>query len=102
MDTQKVEFPRYSKGVSDTEVILNGTQNTFVLDELMIDTTTAENFLDFAENTIKRIPWAALDRKNKQFVLEVDNLITNIFDPGSPFESRVKQIITHMKENGEL
>ena len=102
LDTQKVEFPRYSKGVSDTEVILNGTQNTFVLDELMIDTTTAENFLDFAENTIKRIPWAALDRKNKQFVLEVDNLITNIFDSGSPFESRVKEIITEMKENGEL
>ena len=102
LDTKKVEFPRYSKGVSDTEVILNGTQNTFVLDELMIDTTTAENFLDFAENTIKRIPWAALDRQNKQLILEADNFITNIFDPGSPFESRVKQIITQMKENGEL
>lgn len=101
-DTQKVEFPRYSQGVSDTEVILNGTQNTFVLDELMIDTTTAENFLDFAENTIKRIPWAALDRQNKQLILEADNFITNIFDPGSPFESRVKQIIRQMKENGEL
>ena len=97
LDTKKVEFPRYSKGVSDTEVILNGTQNTFVLDELMIDTTTAENFLDFAENTIKRIPWAALDRQNKQLILEADNFITNIFDPGSPFESRVKQIITQMK-----
>ena len=102
LDTKKVEFPRYSKGVSDTEVILNGTQNTFVLDELMIDTTTAENFLDFAENTIKRIPWAALDFENKQFVLEVDNLITNIFDSGSPFETRVKEIIAQMKENGEL
>lgn len=102
LDTQKVEFPRYSKGVSTTEVILNGTQNTFVLDELMIDTTTAELFEDFAENTVKRIPWAALDRKNKQFVLEVDNLITNIFDSGSPFESRVKEIITQMKEKGEL
>lgn len=102
LDTQKVEFPRYSKGASDTEVILNRTQNTFVLDELMIDTTTAELFEDFAENTVKRIPWAALDRKNKQFVLEVDNLITNIFDSGSPFESRVKEIISQMKENGEL
>lgn len=102
LDTKKVEFPRYSKGTSTTEVILNGTQNTFVLDELMIDTTTAELFEDFAENTVKRIPWAALDRKNKQFVLEVDNLITNIFDSGSPFETRVKEIITQMKENGEL
>ena len=102
LDTKKVEFPRYSKGVSDTEVILNGTQNTFVLDELMIDTTTAELFEDFADNTIKRIPWAALDRQNKQLILEADNFITNIFDPGSPFESRVKQIITQMKENGEL
>lgn len=102
LDTQKVEFPRYSKGASDTEVILNRTQNTFVLDELMIDTTTAELFEDFAENTVKRIPWAALDRKNKQFVLEVDNFITNIFDPGSPFESRVKEIISQMKEKCEL
>lgn len=102
LNTQKVEFPRYSKGSSNTEVILNNTQNTFVLDELMIDTTTAELFEDFAENTVKRIPWAALDRKNKQFVLEADNFITNIFDSGSPFESRVKQIISQMKENGEL
>lgn len=100
LNTTKVEFPRYILTPTTTEILLNRTQNTFVLDELMIDTLVAEPFEDFAENTIQRIPWGALDRKQKHFVLEADNLITNIFDPDSIFESRVKEIVNQMKTEG--
>ena len=80
LDTIKVSFSRYSQGIGNCDLFLNNLQNTFLLDELFVDTQVAEEFEDFISNTKARIPWGGLDSKQKFFVLEADNLITNIFD----------------------
>lgn len=96
LDKKEISFPRYS--TLNTEVImeLNETQNSFILDELMIDTTVEEVFEDFADNTTKRIAWGALNYKDKHFILQADDLVTNIFDTDL-FKNKVKQIIAEMQ-----
>ena len=50
----------------------NGTQGTALIDELMIDPTTAEEAEDFGDNSVKKIPWGALSYEGKRFMLVKD------------------------------
>ena len=50
----------------------NGTQGTALIDELMIDPTTAEEAEDFGDNSVNKIPWGALSYEGKRFMLIKD------------------------------
>ena len=79
LNRTQVTFERYASAAAPVRVMLNELRNTFILDELYIDTEVTEAFADFAANTDARIPWGALDKDGKYFILEVDNLLTNIY-----------------------
>lgn len=77
------KFARYESAAADLQIILNSEKNSFMLDELMIDNTTAEALSTFYEHTTNRIPWANLSRSNDYFILTVKDLEsfkTNLFD----------------------
>lgn len=92
LNKTQVTFDRYSAAAAPVRVMLNELRNTLILDELYIDTEVTESFADFAANTDARIPWGALDKDGKYFILEVDNLLTNIFDTDE-FKTKVKALI---------
>ena len=92
LNKTQVTFDRYSAAAAPVRVMLNELRNTFILDELYIDTEVTESFADFAANTDARIPWGALDKDKKYFILEAENLLTNIFDTDE-FKAKVKALI---------
>lgn len=92
LNKTQVTFDRYASAASPVRVMLNELQNTFILDELYIDTEVTESFTDFAANTDARIPWGALDKDKKYFILEAENLLTNIFDTDE-FKAKVNALI---------
>lgn len=59
----------------------NATKGTMLIDELMIDSATAETMNDFASASIKKIPWAAMSDATDKFML--------IKDPDSDFVSNI-------------
>lgn len=96
LNKTQVTFDRYSAAAAPVRVMLNELRNTLILDELYIDTEVTESFTDFAANTDARIPWGALDKDGKYFILETDNLLTNIFDT-EEFKSKVRALIQEAK-----
>ena len=59
----------------------NATKETMLIDELMIDSATAETMNDFASASIKKIPWAAMSDATDKFMLIKDpdsDLVSNI------------------------
>lgn len=88
-----VDFARYEKSLSDADIILNKDgdtlKNTFVLDELLIDESACEERESFFENTDARIPWGMLDYKEKHFIVDGDNIKTNLLDG---IEARLKAL----------
>lgn len=59
----------------------NSTKETMLIDELMIDSATAETMNDFASASIKKIPWAAMSDATDKFML--------VKDPNSEFVSNL-------------
>ena len=59
----------------------NSTKETMLIDELMIDSATAETMNDFASASIKKIPWAAMSDATDKFML--------VKDPDSEFVSNL-------------
>lgn len=92
LDHERVVFDRYGSGTEDCDLVLNELMGTFVLDELLVDTTAAEAFEDFSRNTDARIPWGALDKDGRHFVLQADNLVTNIFGTAA-FREGVRSVL---------
>ena len=89
------EFNRYETASAALSVVLNSGKNSFLLDELMIDNTTAETLATFYEHTTNRVPWANLSKSNDYFILTVadlENFKTNIFDTNI-FKAKVLEII---------
>jgi hypothetical protein len=89
------EFNRYETASAVLSVVLNSGKNSFLLDELMIDNTTAETLATFYEHTTNRVPWANLSKSNDYFILTVadlENFKTNIFDTDI-FKAKVLEII---------
>ena len=89
VDNQKFDFARYSLTNTAARALFNIEKNSFCLDELYIDTVSevfsSDNPDDdtFVKTTMDRIPWGAIDYKDKPFIFDVDDLnsfYTNIFD----------------------
>lgn len=95
MNDRAVEFTRYETAAAALSVVLNGSKNSFMLDELLVDTTEAETVQTFCEHTINRVPWAKLTKSNDYFILTVkdlENFKTNIFDT-QIFKDKVAEVI---------
>ncbi|GAB6390672.1 MAG: hypothetical protein MdMp014T_0045 [Treponematales bacterium] len=83
LDDKKIEFDRLTGGASAVSIVLNAGKGSFVLDELNIDNTAAVAFAAFQENTVKKIPYGALDKDDDWLVLaakDPNKVRTNIFD----------------------
>ena len=64
-------------------VLFNSSKESFLCDELFIDTTVAETDVKFLEGSSTKIPWAANSYDADYFILNKSNnsrLITNLFD----------------------
>lgn len=89
------EFTRYASHNIALNISMNPEKNSFLLDELMVDTATVESGNDFSAHTLSRIPWGALDKENDNFVLtakDTANIKTNLFDTDA-FKEKVLEII---------
>ena len=90
--THYKEFARYSNDDTDTEVTINDADHSLILDELMIDEKTAEDFTNntgdsFLASTNHKIPWGTIHSEDDCLLLvakEDSNgkpkLVTNIFN----------------------
>lgn len=88
-------FPRNASASQPITVKLNEGKNSFILDELMVDTTVKETLADFKERTAKRTPWAKLSDDDDYFVLTANDTTkvkTNLFDTDL-FKAKVLEII---------
>jgi hypothetical protein len=95
LNDRSTEFNRYETAAAALSVVLNSSRNSFMLDELLIDTTTAESVQTFCEHTINRVPWANLSKSNDYFILTVkdlQNFKTNIFDT-QLFKDKVLEVM---------
>ena len=95
LNDRSAEFNRYETASAALSVVLNSGKNSFLLDELMIDNTTAETLATFYEHTTNRVPWANLSKSNDYFILTVkdlQNFKTNIFDT-QLFKDKVAEVI---------
>lgn len=111
LDKICVEFGRYEMASDEIDIVLNqdgaALKNSFVLDELFIDGTVAEDFESFSRNTDAKIPWGALDKDAKHFILDADGLETNIFEEagmeGTDYiaESEASAVAGGLFEDGE-
>lgn len=92
-------FRRYAAHDVELSIALNKGRQSFMLDELMVDTAAVESADTFAAHTADRIPWGALDKDKSHFVLTADDpesIRTNIFD-SALFKSKVLKIIKESK-----
>jgi hypothetical protein len=92
---RKIEFEKKSEAAGAFSLMLNPTKNEFNVDELLLDETAAIEFEEFAENTGGRVPYAALDHREKWFVLEAqspDKVKTNLFET-EQFRAAVQAVI---------
>lgn len=95
LNDKKQVFERYTSSAFEVNVSLNPSQNTFLLDELMLDSTVKETASTFYEHTINRVPWANLSMSQDYFILtakDLQNFKTNIFDTDI-FKQKVLEII---------
>lgn len=75
--------------------MLNQNKTSVIIDELLIDTTTAATIADFAERTAKRIPFGTLAEDENWFLLLADNpanIKTNIFE-APQFKTAVEAVL---------
>jgi hypothetical protein len=74
---------------------VDGENSLMLIDEILLDTTTAEDVSLFQRNTVKRAPWGKLDDAGPWAILSVKDpnfFKTNIFQ--SPdFAAAVRQVI---------
>jgi hypothetical protein len=73
INNTKIDFTRTSSGPGQVAVNINESKGSIIIDELMIDKTTALPFDDFAANTVNKIPYAALDANDKWFILDAQD-----------------------------
>ena len=76
-------------------ILLNQNKTSVIIDELLIDTTTAATIADFAERTAKRIPFGTLAEDENWYLLLADNpekIKTNIFE-APQFKTAVEAIL---------
>lgn len=101
LNDRATEFNRYATSASTLTLVLNSSRNSFMLDELLVDVSTAETLETFYEHTINRVPWANLPKNNDYFIFTVkdlDNFKTNIFDT-QIFKDKVMEVIQNYITN---
>ena len=101
LNDQQEQFELAGSGSYACDIVLNELKNSFILDELCVDGTTAESASTFFEHTQNRIPWANLPKSQDYFVLTVADLAnfkTNIFD-SDLFKQKVLEIINDYHNN---
>ena len=94
IDYLYVNFNRMESS-GQLNILLNQNKTSVIIDELLIDTTTAATVADFAERTAKRIPFGTLAEDENWFLLLADNpekIKTNIFE-ASQFKTAVEAIL---------
>ena len=96
IDEKEFVFERFSAAAAEVSLVINDDPGKSVcVDELMIDVSAAEGFDSFRQTTTDRIPWGALDKDGRHFVLDHDpsgQLHTTIFDT-EEFRAAVKKIM---------
>lgn len=95
------QFNRYASASDTLTISMNPQENSFLLDELFVDTTVAESAAIFAEHTTNRVPWAALAKDEDYLTLfakDPNNFKTNIFE-SAVFKSAVEAIIDERLNN---
>ena len=86
--------------ISDITLSINPSKKLMCIDELMVSPTVAGSTSQFNQNTNDRIPFGALDKDEKHFVLDVDNskVWTNLFDAPS-VQSKVEGIAGNVTDS---
>lgn len=80
---KKIDFERHSHTAQTFDFEINEDAFEINVDELSLISNAAPVFEDFAENSEGRVPYAALDYREKWFVLEAQDITkvkTNLFD----------------------
>ena len=79
----KIDFERHSHTAEMFDFEINEEEDEINIDELSLVSGGAITFESFTENSEERVPYAALDYREKWFVLEAQDVAkvkTNIFD----------------------
>lgn len=99
-----VTFARYSQSSNGATAIINDSEHSMILDELLIDETTAETVESFKASSLNKIPWGAIDSSdNYMMILAKEDsqgkplVHTNIFK-SDEFKNAVQAIIDAQKE----
>jgi hypothetical protein len=98
LGNRRFDFSRQSPAAEQIILELNTTRNEFNIDELLLDKTAALDFAFFDQNTSGRIPYAALDYREKWFVLEAqdtEKVKTNLFETEA-FRTAVEAVVNTM------
>jgi hypothetical protein len=98
INDKRFDFQKFSYDDMPVSAIFNENLGIFNIDELFIDSTIALGFPAFAENTIARLPYAALDHQEKWFILEAEDINkvkTNLFETDA-FRAAVEAVINNI------
>lgn len=100
LNDKKIVFSRHSSALEAATARLNESLNSFILDELLIDPNTTEDFSDFVATTESKVPFGSLDYKEEWMIIDSDNpdnFRTNLWDSPS-FKEAVRKIIQEETE----
>ena len=96
-----IEIPFASLWTShQVQVTFNKNKNSFMLDELLIDSTTAETNASFFRNTELRAPFGSISEDDDWFILnakDVNKVKTNIFE-SNVFNNAVQPLINRIAQ----
>ena len=87
-------FEQQAAFVNDINISINPSKELMCLDELMVSPTVMGSQSVFNQNSNDRIPFGALDKDEKHFVLDVDNskVWTNLFDAEN-VQDKIRDIV---------
>ncbi|MDR2510100.1 MAG: hypothetical protein LBC77_05605 [Spirochaetaceae bacterium] len=93
--SQKIDFERHSHTPEVFDFEINEEEDEINIDELSLVSGAEIDFEKFSENSAERVPYAALNYKEKWFVLEaqdVSKVKTNLFETDS-FKAAVQAVL---------
>jgi hypothetical protein len=92
---KNIDFERHGHTVQTYDFEINEEEDQINIDELSLFSGTAPVFEDFAENSVARVPYAALDYRENWFVLEARDtgkVKTNLFETEA-FKAAVRAVL---------
>jgi hypothetical protein len=91
----RFDFNKYNQTEGNMDIAINEDEDEFNLDELTLDRAAVADFDGFSQNTVNRVPYAALNYLEKWAVLMVDDpgkVKTNLFET-EQFREAVQAVI---------